>query len=155
MEKATFGAGCFWGVEAEFREIPGVVDVAVGFAGGTTVNPSYQDVCTGRTGHAEVCEVTFDPTQVSYEQLLDVFWKIHDPTTRDRQGPDFGTQYRSVIFYHSPEQRDAAMRSKTELEASGRFRRPIVTEISPAGPFYRAEEYHQRYLEKQGRVGRH
>jgi peptide-methionine (S)-S-oxide reductase len=155
MEKATFGAGCFWGVEAEFREVPGVVDVAVGFAGGTTVNPSYQDVCTGRTGHAEVVEVTFDPAQVSYEQLLGVFWKIHDPTTRDRQGPDFGTQYRSVIFYHSPEQRDAAMRSKAELEASGKFRRPIVTEISPAGPFYRAEEYHQRYLEKQGRVGRH
>jgi peptide-methionine (S)-S-oxide reductase len=155
MEKATFGAGCFWGVEAEFREVPGVVDVAVGFAGGTTVNPSYEDVCTGRTGHAEVVEVTFDPAQVSYEQLLDVFWKIHDPTTRDRQGPDFGTQYRSVIFYHSPEQRDAAMRSKAALEASGRFRRPIVTEISPAGPFYRAEEYHQRYLEKQGRVGRH
>jgi peptide-methionine (S)-S-oxide reductase len=155
MEKATFGAGCFWGVEAEFREGPGVVDVAVGFAGGTTVNPSYEDVCTGRTGHAEVVEVTFDPAQVSYEQLLDVFWKIHDPTTRDRQGPDFGTQYRSVIFYHSPEQRDAAMRSKAALEASGRFRRPIVTEISPAGPFYRAEEYHQRYLEKQGRVGRH
>lgn len=155
MEKATFGAGCFWGVEAEFREIPGVVDAAVGFAGGTTVNPTYHDVCGGQTGHAEVCEVTFDPQRVSYEALLDAFWQIHDPTTRDRQGPDFGTQYRSVIFYHTPAQRDAAIASKAAVEASGRFKRPIVTEIVPAGPFYRAEEYHQRYLEKQGRVGRH
>jgi peptide-methionine (S)-S-oxide reductase len=155
MEKATFGAGCFWGVEAEFREIPGVVDAAVGFAGGTTVNPSYHDVCGGRTGHAEVVEVTFDPAQVTYERLLDAFWQMHDPTTRDRQGPDFGSQYRSAIFYHTPEQQAAATASKAAMDASGRFKRPIVTEIAPAGPFYRAEEYHQRYLEKQGRVGRH
>jgi len=155
MEKATFGAGCFWGVEAEFREIPGVVDVAVGYSGGKTANPTYHEVCGGETGHAEVCEVTFDPQQVSYERLLDAFWQMHDPTTRNRQGPDFGTQYRSVIFYHSPEQKAAAESSKAALEASGRFKRPIVTEIVPAGPFYRAEEYHQRYLEKAGRVGRH
>ena len=155
MEKATFGAGCFWGVEAEFREIPGVLDTAVGFAGGKTVNPTYHDVCGGDTGHAEVCEVTFDPQKVGYERLLDAFWQMHDPTTRDRQGPDFGSQYRSVIFYHTPEQQAAAIASKAALEASGRFKRQIVTEIVPAGPFYRAEEYHQRYLEKQGRVGRH
>ncbi|HXW75899.1 MAG TPA: peptide-methionine (S)-S-oxide reductase MsrA [Candidatus Eremiobacteraceae bacterium] len=152
MEKATFGAGCFWGVEAEFRELPGVVDTAVGFSGGTTANPSYEDVCTGRTGHAEVVEVTFDPSKISYDALLDTFWQIHDPTTRNRQGPDFGTQYRSVIFYHSPEQKAAAERSRAAADASGRFRGPIVTQIEPAGPFYRAEEYHQRYLEKQGRV---
>jgi len=152
MEKATFGAGCFWGVEAEFRELPGVVDTAVGFSGGTTANPSYEDVCTGRTGHAEVVEVTFDPSKISYDTLLDTFWQIHDPTTRNRQGPDFGTQYRSVIFYHSPEQKAAAERSRAAADASGRFRGPIVTQIEPAGPFYRAEEYHQRYLEKQGRV---
>jgi peptide-methionine (S)-S-oxide reductase len=155
MEKATFGAGCFWGVEAEFREIPGVTDAAVGFMGGTTVNPSYHDVCTGTTGHAEVVEVTFDPARVSYDALLDAFWQMHDPTTRDRQGPDFGSQYRSAIFYYSPEQHAAAVASKSALEASGRLKRPIVTQIAPAGPFYRAEEYHQRYLEKQGRVGRH
>jgi peptide-methionine (S)-S-oxide reductase len=152
MEKATFAAGCFWGVEAEFREVSGVIDTVVGFTGGTTANPTYKEVCTGRTGHAEACEVTFDPSKVSYDQLLDVFWQIHDPTTRDRQGPDFGTQYRSAIFYHSPEQQAAALRSKVALEAAGRFKRPIVTEIVPAGPFYRAEEYHQRYLEKAGRV---
>jgi peptide-methionine (S)-S-oxide reductase len=155
MEKATFGAGCFWGVEAEFRELPGVIDTAVGFSGGTTVNPSYQQVCTGTTGHAEVCEVTFDPSVVSYDQLLDLFWNIHDPTTRDRQGPDFGTQYRSVIFFHSPEQQRAAEKSLRALQESGRFKRPIVTQILPAGPFYPAEDYHQRYLEKQGRVGHH
>jgi peptide-methionine (S)-S-oxide reductase len=155
MEKATFGAGCFWGVEAEFREIPGVSDTAVGFSGGKAANPTYHDVCGGETGHAEVCEVTFDPQQVSYERLLDAFWQMHDPTTRNRQGPDFGTQYRSVIFYHLPEQKAAAEASKAALEASGRFKRPIVTEIAPAGPFYRAEEYHQRYLEKAGRVGHH
>jgi peptide-methionine (S)-S-oxide reductase len=155
MEKATFGAGCFWGVEAEFREIPGVIDAVVGFAGGKTLNPTYHDVCSGETGHAEVCEVTFDPAVVSYDALLDAFWQMHDPTTRNRQGPDFGSQYRSVIFYHTPEQQAAAVASKSALEASGRFKRPIVTEIAPAGPFYRAEEYHQRYLEKQGRVGRH
>ena len=152
MEKATFGAGCFWGVEAEFRELPGVVDTAVGFMGGTKANPSYRDVCTGTTGHAEVVEVTFDPAKVSYEQLLDLFWSIHDPTTRDRQGPDHGTQYRSVIFYHSPEQERAAKQSRDRLAASGRLKRPIVTEIEPASQFWRAEEYHQRYLEKQGRA---
>ena len=155
MEKATFGAGCFWGVEAEFRELPGVIDTTVGFSGGHTADPSYRDVCTGQTGHAEVCEVQFDPAKISYEQLLDAFWQMHDPTTRDRQGPDFGTQYRSVIFYHNAEQKAAAEASKAALEASGRFKRPIVTEILAAGPFYRAEDYHQRYLEKQGRVGRH
>ena len=155
MEKATFGAGCFWGVEAEFREIPGVTDAVVGFTGGKTVNPSYHDVCTGTTGHAEVVEVTFDPAVVSYDALLDAFWQMHDPTTRDRQGPDFGSQYRSAIFYHTPEQQAAAVASKSALEASGRLKRPVVTQIEPAGPFYRAEEYHQRYLEKQGRVGRH
>jgi peptide-methionine (S)-S-oxide reductase len=155
MEKATFGAGCFWGVEAEFREIPGVTDAVVGFTGGKTVNPSYHDVCTGTTGHAEVVEVTFDPAVVSYDALLDAFWQMHDPTTRDRQGPDFGSQYRSAIFYHTPEQQAAAVASKSALEASGRLKRPVVTQIEAAGPFYRAEEYHQRYLEKQGRVGRH
>ena len=155
MEKATFGAGCFWGVEAEFREIPGVIDAIVGFTGGTTANPTYHDVCGGQTGHAEVVEVTYDPTRVSYDALLDAFWQMHDPTTRNRQGPDFGSQYRSAIFYHTPEQQAAAVASKSALEASGRLKRPIVTEIAAAGPFYRAEEYHQRYLEKQGRVGRH
>ncbi|HYK52209.1 MAG TPA: peptide-methionine (S)-S-oxide reductase MsrA [Candidatus Eremiobacteraceae bacterium] len=152
MSIATFGAGCFWGVEAEFREIPGVTDAAVGFMGGRTANPTYHQVCAGDTGHAEVCEVTFDPTRVSYEQLLEAFWNMHDPTTRDRQGPDFGTQYRSVIFYHDEAQKEAAEKSKAALDASGRFKRPIVTEIAAAGPFYRAEEYHQRYLEKAGRI---
>jgi peptide-methionine (S)-S-oxide reductase len=155
MAKSTFGAGCFWGVEAEFRELGGVTDTAVGFMGGRTANPTYHEVCAGDTGHAEVCEVTFDPARVSYEQLLDAFWNMHDPTTRNRQGPDFGTQYRSVIFYHDEAQKDAAEKSKAALEASGRFKRPIVTEIVPAGPFYRAEEYHQRYLEKAGRIGTH
>ena len=155
MPKATFGAGCFWGVEAEFREIPGVADTAVGFMGGRTANPTYHEVCAGDTGHAEVCEVTFDPARVSYDQLLDAFWNMHDPTTRDRQGPDFGTQYRSVIFYHDEAQKEAAEKSKAALEASGRFKRPIVTEVAAAGPFYRAEEYHQRYLEKAGRIGSH
>ena len=149
-EIATFGAGCFWGVEAAFRRVPGVLDAVSGYAGGHTENPSYRDVCTDRTGHAEVVQVTFDPAKISYEQLLDVFWKIHDPTQVNRQGPDFGTQYRTVIFYHSPEQEAAARKSKQALEASGRFRQAIATEITPAGPFWRAEEYHQRYLEKRG-----
>jgi peptide-methionine (S)-S-oxide reductase len=148
MEKATFGAGCFWGVEAAFRELPGVVDAAVGYAGGTLENPTYQDVCTDRTGHAEVVEVLFDPDKASYEQLLDLFWRIHDPTTPNRQGPDVGSQYRSVIFFHTPEQEAAAKRSKDEAQA--RFKRPIVTYIEPAPTFWRAEEYHQRYLEKRG-----
>ena len=152
MEKATFGAGCFWGVEAEFRDVPGVVDAAVGFMGGTTADPSYEEVCGGRTGHAEVCQVEFDPARVSYDRLLDAFWSIHDPTSRNRQGWDFGSQYRSAIFCHSPEQLAAALASKAALEASGRFKRPIVTEITQAGPFYRAEEYHQRYHAKAGRT---
>ncbi|HZS82235.1 MAG TPA: peptide-methionine (S)-S-oxide reductase MsrA [Stellaceae bacterium] len=155
MEKATFGAGCFWGVEAEFRKLPGVVETAVGYSGGTTANPSYEDVCSDETGHAEVVEVTFDPAKIGYEQLLDVFWNAHDPTTLNRQGPDIGSQYRSAIFTHSPEQEAAARASKARLEASGRFRRPIVTEIVPAGPFWRAEEYHQQYLEKRGLAACH
>ena len=152
IEKATFGAGCFWGVEAVFRQTKGVKDAAVGYAGGTRENPTYEDVCSDETGHAEVVEVQFDPAEVSYEQLLDVFWRNHDPTTRNRQGPDVGSQYRSVVFYHSPEQKAAAEAKKAELEKSGRFRRPIVTEIEPAPTFYRAEEYHQQYLAKHGRT---
>ena len=150
MEKATFGAGCFWGVEAEFRQVPGVTDVAVGYSGGDRENPSYEDVCTGRTGHAEVVEVQFDPEKVSYEDLLRKFWSVHNPTQMNRQGWDVGTQYRSAIFFHTPEQRAAAQASKEKLQASGKYRRPIVTEITPAAPFYPAEDYHQQYFEKQG-----
>jgi peptide-methionine (S)-S-oxide reductase len=150
IEKATFGAGCFWGVEAKFRQIPGVIDAAVGYAGGKAENPTYEDVCTDETGHAEVVQLEFDPAVVTYGQLLDVFWGNHNPTTLNRQGPDVGTQYRSVIFYHTPEQRLAAEESKAEQEKNRRFRRPIVTQIEPAPKFYRAEEYHQRYLEKRG-----
>ena len=149
-EKATFAAGCFWGVESAFRQVPGVLDAAVGYSGGSFPDPTYEDVCTGRTGHAESVEVEFDPARVSYDQLLDVFWENHDPTTLNRQGPDVGTQYRSAIFFHSPEQEKAATESKARLESSGRFRRPIVTEIAPASQFWRAEDYHQRYLEKRG-----
>lgn len=145
-----FGAGCFWGVEATFRQIKGVTEALVGYAGGQTENPTYQDVCTDETGHAEVVEVEFDPAVVGYRQLLDVFWANHDPTTLNRQGPDVGTQYRSVIFYYSPEQKAAAEESKTAMDQSGKFRRPIVTQIEPAPKFYRGEEYHQRYLEKRG-----
>lgn len=151
-EKATFGAGCFWGVEAMFRNVEGVTDAAVGYAGGTKENPSYQDVCTDETGHAEVVQVEFDPARVSYEKLLDVFWANHNPTTLNRQGPDVGRQYRSVIFYHSPEQKKAAEESKAAFEKSGRFRQAIVTQIKPAPKFYRGEEYHQRYLEKRGQT---
>jgi peptide-methionine (S)-S-oxide reductase len=154
-EIATFGAGCFWGVEANFRRVPGVIDAVSGYSGGHTENPTYPDVCTDTTGHAEVVQVTFDPTKVSYEQLLDVFWKMHDPTQVNRQGPDFGKQYRTVIFFHSPEQEAAAKKSKQALEASGKFHRPIATEIAPAGPFWPAEEYHQRYLEKRGATNCH
>lgn len=150
IEKATFGAGCFWGVEATFREIPGVVDAAAGYEGGQTVNPTYKDVCTDRTGHAEVVQVEYDPAKVDYERLLNVFWEAHDPTQMNRQGPDVGTQYRSVIFFHTPEQEQAARASKSKLEQSGRFRRPIATQIEPAQTFYRAEEYHQQYLAKRG-----
>jgi peptide-methionine (S)-S-oxide reductase len=150
MEKAIFGAGCFWGVEAAFRQVPGVTDTEVGYAGGTMENPTYRDVCTDETGHAEVVQVTYDPAKVSYDQLLDVFWKAHDPTQVNRQGPDVGTQYRSAIFYYTPEQEAAAKASKERLAESGRFSRPIATEIKPAPKFFRAEDYHQRYLEKRG-----
>jgi peptide-methionine (S)-S-oxide reductase len=151
VQKATFGAGCFWGVEAAFRQLKGVVSTSVGYMGGTLDNPTYEDVCTDLTGHAEVVEVLYDPAQVSYENLLEVFWKIHDPTTLNRQGPDRGTQYRSVIFYHSPEQEAAARASKERLHQSARFRRDIVTQIEPAKKFWKAEEYHQQYYEKTGR----
>jgi len=150
MEKATFGAGCFWGVEAAFRQIKGVASTAVGYMGGTLAQPTYQDVCTDHTGHAEVVQVEFDPAQVSYQDLLRVFWENHDPTTLNRQGPDVGTQYRSVIFFHTPEQEAAAKASKDALEKSGVYRRPVVTAIQPAAEFWRAEEYHQQYLEKRG-----
>ena len=147
---ATFGAGCFWGVEDAFQRVPGVIDTVVGYSGGETPNPTYKDVCTDETGHAEVVQVTFDPAKVSYEKLLDVFWQAHDPTQVNRQGPDFGTQYRTAIFFHSPEQEAAAKKSRAALDASGKFKRPIATEITPAGTFYRAEEYHQKYLQKRG-----
>ena len=150
MEKATFGAGCFWGVEAAFQEVEGVVSTAVGYSGGSLRNPTYEDVCSGRTGHAEVVQIEYDPARVSYDQLLDVFWENHDPTTLNRQGPDMGEQYRSAIFFHTPEQEAAAKASKARLEGSGRYRRPIVTEITPASEFWRGEDYHQRYLEKRG-----
>ena len=151
MEKATFGAGCFWGVEETFRHMKGVISTAVGYMGGTLPNPTYEDVCTDRTGHAEVVQVEFDPTQVSYEDLLKVFWENHNPTTLNSQGPDFGTQYRSAVFYHTPAQKATAVESRDKLQNSGRYKRPVVTEITPASEFYRAEEYHQRYLEKHGR----
>jgi peptide-methionine (S)-S-oxide reductase len=150
MAKATFGAGCFWGVESAFRQVKGVTDAAVGYQGGTTKNPTYQDVCTDRTGHAEVVEVDFDPAQVSYETLVRTFFDIHDPTTPNRQGPDFGRQYRSVIFFHDADQEAIARKVQEELDASGKFSRKIVTQIVSAPEFYRAEEYHQRYFEKRG-----
>jgi peptide-methionine (S)-S-oxide reductase len=150
MAKAMFGAGCFWGVEEEFRKVPGVLATAVGYAGGKTDNPTYEDVCSDETGHAEVVEVEYDPARVSYDQLLDIFWSGHNPTTLNRQGPDVGSQYRSAIFFHTPDQQAAAKASKERLEKSGRFNRPIVTEITPAGRFWRAEDYHQRYFEKRG-----
>ena len=154
-ETATFGAGCFWGVEAEFRRIPGVIDAVSGYSGGHMPNPTYKDVCTDETGHAEVVQVTFDPTKVSYEQLLAAFWEMHDPTQVNRQGPDFGAQYRTAIFFHSPEQQATAKKSKAALDASGKFKRLIATEITPASTFYRAEEYHQKYLEKRGAASCH
>lgn len=155
MAQATFGAGCFWGVEAAFRQLAGVTGTAVGYAGGHTKNPTYEQVCTDRTGHAEAVQVDYDPDKVSFDRLLEVFWNNHDPTQLNRQGPDFGSQYRSVVFYHTPEQRAAAEASKAALAASGRFRRPIVTLIEPAPEFYRAEEYHQQYLEKRGQSSCH
>lgn len=150
LEKATFAAGCFWGVEAAFRKLNGVKDVAVGYTGGHTKNPTYEEVCSGGTGHAEAAEVSYDPKDVSYESLLDAFWNMHDPTTPNRQGPDTGEQYRSAIFFHTGAQEKAARKSREALAASGKFRHPIVTEITPAGDFYKAEEYHQRYVEKNG-----
>ncbi len=150
MATATFAAGCFWGVEAAFRQVPGVTATRVGYTGGTTTNPTYKQVCTDRTGHAEAVEVSYDPARVSYDDLLRVFWENHDPTQRNRQGPDIGTQYRSAIFYHDPEQEAAARASQERLERSGAHKRPIVTEIVPAGIFYQAEDYHQQYLEKRG-----
>jgi peptide-methionine (S)-S-oxide reductase len=151
LERATFAAGCFWHVEESFRCVKGVVSTEVGYMGGTFPNPTYEDVCTDRTGHAEVVMVVFDPQIVTFEELLNTFWSIHDPTTLNRQGPDHGTQYRSAIFYHTPEQKAAAEASKKRIEESRRFPRNIVTEITAAGTFYRAEEYHQQYLEKHGR----
>jgi peptide-methionine (S)-S-oxide reductase len=147
-EKATFGGGCFWGVEIAFRNVPGVVDTAVGYEGGTKESPSYEDVCTDRTGHAEVVQVEYDPSEVSYEELLDTFWDVHDPTQMNRQGPDVGSQYRSVVFFHSPEQQEQALASKARIQAQSD--RPVVTEIVPAEPFWRAEDYHQQYLVKRG-----
>jgi peptide-methionine (S)-S-oxide reductase len=155
VQKATFGAGCFWGVEATFRQMDGVTGTAVGYMGGTLDHPTYRDVCSDRSGHAEVVEVTYDPTRVSYEQLLNVFWENHDPTTLNRQGPDFGSQYRSAIFFHTPEQEAAARASKEALDRAGVFRRPIVTEVVPATTFWIAEDYHQQYLEKRGMASCH
>lgn len=156
IEKATFGAGCFWGVEAAFAAIPGVISTAVGYEGGSLERPCYEDVCTDKTGHAEVVEVDFDPAQVSYDQILDAFFSLHDPTTLNRQGPDWGTQYRSAIFFHTPYQRAQAEAKIQQLTAEGRFRpRRIVTGVEPAQTFWRAEEYHQRYLEKRGQATCH
>jgi peptide-methionine (S)-S-oxide reductase len=155
MAKATFAAGCFWGVEATFRQIPGVTSTRVGYTGGEFANPTYKDVCSDRTGHAEAVEVEYDPAKANYEQLLDVFWHNHDPTQLNRQGPDYGSQYRSAIFFHSPEQERAALLSKEKLQNSGQFSRPVVTQIVPATTFYEAEDYHQQYLEKRGLASCH
>ena len=155
-EMATFAAGCFWGVEASFRQIEGVVDTAVGYTGGRKEHPTYEEVCSGSTGHAEAVQVTFDPARVTYEELLSIFWSIHDPTQVNRQGPDIGTNYRSAIFYHSPAQKAAAEASKEQLKRSGKIgTRAIATEIAPASTFWRAEEDHQRYFEKHGFRGCH
>ena len=153
LKTATFAAGCFWGVEEAFRKIPGVMVTEVGYAGGTTKNPRYEEVCTGQTGHAEAVRILYDPDMVTYRKLLSIFWSIHDPTQKNRQGPDTGTNYRSVIFYHDPEQMQAAIQSKEDIERSGRFKRPVVTEIIPATVFWRAEKYHQQYHEKHGGAG--
>ena len=150
VDQATFAAGCFWGAEALFRQVKGVVRTTVGYTGGTVPNPTYEQVCSNKTGHAEAVLVEYDPSQVSYEQLLEVFWSHHDPTTPNRQGPDWGSQYRSAIFYHTPAQRAAAEAMKQQLGRSRRFRAPIVTQIVPATAFFQAEEYHQRYFEKHG-----
>lgn len=151
-EKATFGAGCFWGVEETFRNLNGVINTAVGYAGGTKDDPTYEDVCSDETGHAEVVDLEFDPARISYEKLLDVFFCNHNPTQLNRQGPDVGTQYRSAIFYHSPEQKAAAEAAKQKLSESGKFSKPITTVIEPAPTFWRAEDYHQRYLQKRGQT---
>ena len=150
IETATFAAGCFWGVEAAFRQLDGVISTQVGYIGGTVENPTYEQVCSGRTGHAEAVAVEYDPSRISYDELLNVFWENHDPTTLNRQGPDVGAQYRSAIFFHTPEQSAAARASKEKLEQSGKYKKPIVTEITAAPQFYRAEDYHQQYLEKRG-----
>jgi peptide-methionine (S)-S-oxide reductase len=155
MEKATFAAGCFWGVEATFRALPGVTATRVGYIGGHTENPTYKEVCTDRTGHAEAVEVDFDPAKISYNDLLKVFWENHDPTQVNRQGPDWGTQYRTAIFFHSPEQQAEAQASKDALDKSHRYSKPIATQIVPAVKFYEAEDYHQQYLEKRGLASCH
>jgi peptide-methionine (S)-S-oxide reductase len=155
METATFGAGCFWGVEVRFQQEPGVTETAVGYEGGKLDNPTYKDVCTDRTGHAEVVEVKFDPAKVSYQRLLDLFFELHDPTQLNRQGPDWGAQYRSAVFFHSPEQEAAAKATVARLNEQKAFKKPIVTEVVPAETFWRAEEYHQKYLEKRGAVSCH
>jgi peptide-methionine (S)-S-oxide reductase len=150
MEKATFGAGCFWHVEEAFRHLKGVTSTTVGYMGGTLKNPTYEDVCTDKTGHAEVVDITYHPEKISYEELLNVLWDIHDPTTKNRQGLDIGTQYRSIIFYHTLEQKSVAETSKKNLERSGKYKKKIMTEITKATTFYPAEEYHQQYLAKHG-----
>jgi len=155
MEKATFGAGCFWGIEARFAEMPGVLDTAVGYEGGELEHPTYKEVCTDRTGHAEVVDVTFDPSRISFDTLLDAFFAMHDPTQVNRQGPDWGSQYRSVVFAHSEEQARQAQAKIAELNATGAYRQPIATKVEPAKTFWKAEEYHQRYLEKRGMVSCH
>jgi peptide-methionine (S)-S-oxide reductase len=155
MAKATFAAGCFWGVEATFRQLPGVLSTRVGYTGGSFENPTYQDVCSSRTGHAEAVEVDYEPSKLSYDKLLEIFWDNHDPTQMNRQGPDTGTQYRSAIFFHSPEQEAAAKDSKGMLEKTHRFSKPVVTQIVPAVTFYPAEDYHQQYLEKRGLASCH
>jgi peptide-methionine (S)-S-oxide reductase len=155
MEKATFGAGCFWGVELRFQQVPGVTATAVGYEGGKMDQPSYRDVCTDATGHAEVVEIDFEPEKVSYQQLLDLFFELHDPTQLNRQGPDWGTQYRSVVFFHSPEQEAAAKETIARLTAEKQFAKPIVTQVVPAQTFWRAEEYHQKYLERRGAASCH
>ena len=151
IQKAIFAAGCFWGVEANFRKLDGIISTRVGYIGGSFSNPTYKDVCSHKTGHAEAVEVTFDSSKVSYNELLDVFWTIHDPTTLNRQGPDVGSQYRSVIFYLDIEQKEKAETSKAKMEASKRFKRPIVTQIMPASDFWEGEEYHQQYVEKRNK----
>jgi peptide-methionine (S)-S-oxide reductase len=155
MAKAAFAAGCFWGVEATFRQLPGVISTRVGYTGGQTASPSYKEVCTDRTGHAEAVEIEYDPAKLSYDKLLEVFWENHDPTQLNRQGPDWGTQYRSAIFFHTPEQEAAAKASKEKLEKSRHFSKPIVTQIVPAVTFFEAEDYHQQYLEKKGLASCH